>query len=164
MNYNLCLQHVLSEASEKQAPQPGRVRVVLQLLRRGEKVFTAPRRSSWQAGRRWSDSRKQGREGLQRCWWLHANLQLWMPHKTTEAPFFVKTKDTQPVGLQFICVPPLISSPSVHQLRQFILLEVLDKPSNRLFQVASYRNIWLGFYWIFISCYICLWGQKWKEV
>lgn len=57
MNYNLCLQHVLSEASEKQAPQRGCVRVVLQLLRRGEKVFTAPRRRSWQAGRRRSDSR-----------------------------------------------------------------------------------------------------------
>lgn len=39
MNYNLCLQHVLSKASEKQAPQPGCVRVVLQLLRRGEKVL-----------------------------------------------------------------------------------------------------------------------------
>lgn len=63
MNYNLCLQHVLSEASEKQAPQPGCVRVVLQLLRRGEKVFTAPHRSFWQAGRRRSDSRsKVGRD------------------------------------------------------------------------------------------------------
>lgn len=54
---------------------------------------------------------KQGREGLQRCWWLHANLHPWMLHETTEALFFVKTKDTQPVGLQFICVLPLISSP-----------------------------------------------------
>lgn len=43
---------------------------------------------------------KQGREGLQRCWWLHANLHFWILHKTTEAPFFVKTKDKQPVGLQ----------------------------------------------------------------
>lgn len=59
MNYNLCLQHVLSEALEKQAPQPGCVRVVLQLLRRGEKVFTALRRSSWQAGRRRSDRRSR---------------------------------------------------------------------------------------------------------
>lgn len=37
---------------------------------------------------------KQGREGLQRCWWLHANLHPWMLHETTKALFFVKTKDT----------------------------------------------------------------------
>lgn len=52
---------------------------------------------------------KQGREGLQRCWWLHANLHFWMLQGTVEAPFFVKSKDTQPAGLQFICVLPLIS-------------------------------------------------------
>lgn len=38
---------------------------------------------------------KQVREGLQRCWWLHANIHFWMLQGTVEAPFFVKSKDTQ---------------------------------------------------------------------
>lgn len=73
---------------------------------------------------------KQGREGLQRCWWLHANLHSWMLHETTEAPFFVKTKDTQPVGLQFSRAPPVISYSRAHHLRQFSLSKVLTK-ANR---------------------------------
>lgn len=60
---------------------------------------------------------KLGREGLQRCWWLHANLHPWMLREKTDAPFFVKTKHSQPVGLQFIHVLPVISYLSTHQLR-----------------------------------------------
>lgn len=41
---------------------------------------------------------KQGREGLQRCWWLHANLHPWMLQETTKLLSFVKSKQTQPVG------------------------------------------------------------------
>lgn len=51
---------------------------------------------------------KQGREGLQRCWWLHANLYPWILHETTETPFFVKNRETQPAGLQFTCVLLLV--------------------------------------------------------
>lgn len=48
---------------------------------------------------------EQGREGLQRRWWLHANLHFWvLLQGTVEALLFVKTKDMQPAGLQFICV------------------------------------------------------------
>lgn len=83
---------------------------------------------------------KQGREGLQRCWWLHANLHLWMAHGTTEAPSFVNTKDTQPVGLQFT----LFSHMSMEAV--FFLLDVLTKSSNRLNQITSCGNIWHGFY------------------
>lgn len=143
MNYNLCLQHVLSEASEKQAPQPGCVRVVLQLLRRGEKVFTAPRRSSWQAGRRRSDRRSRvGRD----CSAADGSMLISMSGcctKTTDAPFFVKTKDTQ---LQFICILTLISRSAVHHFSQFPLLKVFNKADNRSIKTTSYGNIWLGFH------------------
>lgn len=50
--------------------------------------------------------RKQGREGLQRCWWLHANLHLWKLRETTKTAFFVRSKGMLSVRLQFICVPP----------------------------------------------------------
>lgn len=86
---------------------------------------------------------EQGREELQRCWWLHANLHIWMLHRTTEAPFFVKTKDA-------LCL--LGYSSSVLHLWFLIPLTSLGgsflslKYLLKLIDESDRGNIWLGFY------------------